>query len=661
MTRGRSAPIPLVLLLVITCSAEPSGQQPGSDRARPGEGVGPEAMDLHNRGFAALENEQPVEAEASYAELAERLPGDPLPWANLAVARLRQQETEGALEAVAKGLTAAPEGGETAGHLHALRGAILDWAGKPEEALDSYRRAAELAPRDPEVLYALYRQASSLGKAEAGSGALARLAEVRPDNFVILVERGKQAIQRGDRQAATAVYLRVRELLWQAPPMAETALQGVFEALESGETESARVPAARLENVLKITPMYRESLRELSPGIQGVPLRSFASEAPAAGFGDPLPVRFEGERLSESPTLGAALALADFDGDGRPDVARILDRPPGQGGPGLELRLSGGGERPVLPAPAAAGLMAVDLWNDGATDLVAFGSEPAVVWNGTRAEAGVELARMEEAATGLAGAPSGPAAAVLDYDLEGDLDLVLAGVPPSAGAPVLELYRNSLAGPLEPVGDRVFSGLELPAGIHAVVASDLDRDGDPDLVIAGDFGLRLLDNLRLGELADRTAGSGLEGAPPLRVLVAADLDNDGLPDLAAVGPGGLVLWRNGAGGVSGRFEPWGDEGLPDPKETGGLAALVAADFDNDGRLDLAAAGPEGVIVLGQMPEGGFRSLPVEGGPRRRRLWPPPTSTATATSTSWPPAPKGSTGWSTRAATPTTGCGCASRA
>lgn len=621
MRRSLAAFAPLSLILTLTCSAEPSGPAPSEGGDAGGRAVPAEAVELHNRGFAALENEQPADAETAYEKLAELLPGDPLPWANLAVARLRQQETEEALQAVAKGLEAAGEATEAAGRLHALRGAILDWAGRPEEALESYRRAAELAPTDPEVLYSLYRQAVSLGQPEAAGRVLERLVEVRPDNFVVLVERGKQAVQEGDREAATGVYLRLRELLWQAPPIAETALQGVFDALESGETTSARVPAARLENVLKVTPMYRESLRELSPGIQGTPLRRFAGEATARGgaWGEPVAVRFAGERLSEVATpgpasgqaLGSSLVLGDLDGDGAVDSARIVATDPAQ----VEIRPIGGGEPRLLAAPAATGLLAADLRNDGALDLLAFGPGGVTVWEGTppgSTEAGATLARAEDAATGLAGAGA-RAAAVVDYDIEADLDLVLAGGDTEEGGAALELYRNSLEGPLEAVGDRVFRDLRLPDGVRAVVASDLDRDGDPDLAVAGDFGVRWLDNLRHGQFRDRTEEAGLAGAPPVRSLVSADLDNDGLPDLAAAGPEGIALWRNRTG-ETGRFERWTVEGLP----SGELAALVAADLDNDGRLDLAAAGPAGLSILAQRGEGdgkgGFRTLPVEGGP-----------------------------------------------
>ena len=52
-----------------------------------------------------------------------------------------------------------------------------------------------------------------------------------------------RAIQAGDRAAATKAFLRVRELLGQAPPQAAPVLEQVMEALEAGEVPKARVPA----------------------------------------------------------------------------------------------------------------------------------------------------------------------------------------------------------------------------------------------------------------------------------------------------------------------------------------------------------------------------------------------------------------------------------
>jgi hypothetical protein len=184
----------------------------------------------------------------------------------------------------------------------------------------------------------------------------------------------------------------------------------------------------------------------------------------------------------------------------------------------------------------------------------------------------------------------------VDYDIEGDLDLV------ATGAGGLELWRNTLEGPLQPVADRSLPGLDLK-GASDVVPSDLDRDGDLDLAVVHGGGVRWLDNLRQGRFRDRTGEAGLGGDGGARALTAADLDADGLPELVTAGAG-VKVWGN----RDGRFEVAAVDGLPGE---GDFQDLLAFDGDNDGRFDLALAGPDGVRVLGQKAEGGFRSWAVE--------------------------------------------------
>ncbi|HEV7518477.1 MAG TPA: FG-GAP-like repeat-containing protein, partial [Thermoanaerobaculia bacterium] len=412
----------------------------------------PRAIELRDLGVAQLENERPAEAEKTFAELVKLAPEDPLGYADLAVAVLRQQHYDAALAEVDQALAKAPGRAD----LLALRGEVLQWAGRPEEALASFDRAvtaASAAGDDVEVLYAAYREATtaatSVAKAQEIAGrTLESLARLRPENLVVLLQRGSRAIAAGDRATATASFLRVREILGPPPPAAGPALDGVLAALEKNDLAAARVPALRLENVLKASSMYQGSQRELTRSIQGVPVTRFRDEPPPAEWGPPaIPVKitFRATRLDTLPGPReevAGLTAADFDGDRKPDLARLVA---GEH-PGLEVRLAAASWKPspVLPASGASRLLAADLDNDGALDLLAYGPGTVLVFKGDGKGGFAATATF-----GLAGVGA-LAAAVLDFDGDGDLDLALGGGG-TAG-----LWSNPGAGALTEVGAKAF-------------------------------------------------------------------------------------------------------------------------------------------------------------------------------------------------------------
>jgi tetratricopeptide (TPR) repeat protein len=242
------------------------------------------AVELRNRGFAELENEQPAQAEQSFRELAKLTPDDPLPHANLAISLLRQQKTDEAMEIIAKAEAKTPDDPR----LIAIRGEILSWSGKNEAGIEAFRDAARRAPNDLQAQYTLYRAATTTdgeSAAPAAAEALDSLARLRPENLVVLLQIGKSARENADRERATGAYLRIRELIWQAPQGADRLLDDVLSSLEANDLDGTRVPSLRLENVLKVTAMFRESLRELQTGIQGIPLTAFRHEPPVTTFG----------------------------------------------------------------------------------------------------------------------------------------------------------------------------------------------------------------------------------------------------------------------------------------------------------------------------------------------------------------------------------------
>lgn len=142
-------------------------------------------------------------------------------------------------------------------------------------------------------------------------------------------------------------------------------------------------------------------------------------------------------------------------------------------------------------------------------------------------------------------------------------------------------------------------------------AGDFDNDGHVDLFVAGAHGSRLYRNRGDGTFEDITAKAGIESDAWSVGAVWFDYDNDGLLDLFVVN---YVQWSpdfdrfcGNAAGIRVYCHPRFFQGLPnrlyhnqgngtfkDVSIESGIAAphigkgmaAVAADYDNDGRMDL---------------------------------------------------------------------------
>ena len=313
--------------------------------------------------------------------------------------------------------------------------------------------------------------------------------------------------------------------------------------------------------------------------------------------------------LTGGPVTGAA--VGDFNGDGKPDIAVTSNY-----GNSISIFLGKGDGTFQAPVPYAVGsgpaAVAVGDFNrDGKLDLAV----TANTGNGGIGTLSILFGNGDGTFQPAVNYPLGrsPAAiAIGDFNNDGNPDLAIIDVSGLSDIYIL------LGAP-----DGAFQLTETyPAGMYpgGVVTGDFNGDGNLDLAIAASG----YDQDGAGVIVMLGNGDGTF-QPTLRLaagdspayLVAADFNGDGRLDLAvsdtespARGVTGVVLLFLGNG--DGTFQP------PDSLYVPGSSAsyMAAADFNNDGNLDLAVSTQKGLDLLLGKGDGTFEPAvnvtPVSG-------------------------------------------------
>ena len=281
--------------------------------------------------------------------------------------------------------------------------------------------------------------------------------------------------------------------------------------------------------------------------------------------------------LSDRPIRG--LALADFDADGIPDVAALSE------GALLVLRGEGSGRfgaPAVLPVHSelsmpSRGLLAADLNQDGAIDLVASQESSVAVFFG---DGHGNFKPADEFPVGET--PSTIVTA--DFNGDGIPDLATSNYP---GTDDISILLGSGGGSF-PSALRVRTG-DRP---FAMAIGDFNQDGKPDLAVAAG---RLVVFLGNGD-GSFSRGAEVEERNQAVSIAVADIDGDGTPDVV------LGCYYSGAISVllnkgDGTFRP-GDRILA----YGDTFGVALADLNGDSKIDVITtsySGQSALIAMGR--------------------------------------------------------------
>jgi len=490
-------------------------------------------------------------------------------------------------------------------------GLALLRAGRTEEGVGELEAVQKQDPALPHTWFNLGIEFKKLGETAKAIAQLERMAELAPDEAITQYNLGVLYKLMDRQQEALAKFELASKL---DPYFAAPHFQLFNYYRQAGRAEEAKREFARFQDLRKRQEaagagnedvewsMFSELVEVIDPARAAQPpeltdLQFAPAEEMAAGA-DPSTAQF---------------VLMDVNGDRHPDVVVTSER-------GIAVFLSGNirsGQEAFAALRQVQGAAPGDFDNDGWMDLcVLTANGPLLFRNEKGTFRKVDATLPHERFN---------AAVWVDFDHDYDPDLLLLGR-------ASKLLRNQgKQGFVDYTGGFPFVEGEALAGVVTRIVPDT-KAHDVVVTYQGRPGVWYRD--RLGAQYEAQALNVLpEGT---RTVWAADVNNDSRPDL--LWPGGMALneprgFRPAAWPGTGALGDFGNRGLLDAVTPNGIAvamgkggwgtgpsldslkgsvAHAAADFDGDGRVDLAWVDQQGRLrrALNQFKQPG-RWLRVE--------------------------------------------------
>jgi tetratricopeptide (TPR) repeat protein len=477
-----------------------------------------------------------------------------------------------AVEALRKALQLNPDSAQE----HLNLGLALLRAGEGEEGVAEIEKAKALDPSLPHTYFNLGIEFKKSGDVDRALSEFEQMVKLTPNEAKVHYNLGQLYKLKEDNDRAIEAFRLAAKL---DPSMAAPQFQ-MYNILRRSAPAAAKQAMADFQRLKAAQEgaavgedvdwsFYAELHDPKEPG------------PPAAQAGE---TTFGGQQL-EGAAAGQprGLALLDANGDRKPDVLAWSDR-------AAALFLNSDGNLRATPFPSLEGevrhVAPGDFNNDGLADLVwisATGAALLVNEQGSFASAPQHLAK-----------GNFDQALWVDYDHDYDLDLLLVGADKA-------LLRNN--------GDGSFLAVteSFPfdsSRALAAASAELFEDNTFDIVIAYADKVVHYDDRKMGIFEPHPLDGAKTAAGPLRLEVI-DYNNDGFLDMA-------LTSMDASGGWTQIIE--NHEGALRAGETLDSPVLAWADLQNRGRTDAVAAGK--LLVnhgAAETPGGAFQAARLQAG------------------------------------------------
>ena len=471
-----------------------------------------------NRGVALLYLEKLPEAEQQLQQAARMAPDNPRVWYNLGLTQMDEANQKQAIDDMHRVLALDPKDADA----HYFVGQLDLTLGNFNDAIAEFQKALELNPIHCSAQFGLARALQRVGRTQEAHDHLKTFQHLTQAKISAPLSVGYG--ERGHYSTMQEMQLPAAAVGPMIPVRFE-AQRGLQPAASHSVQRSSAQPGTSLGGGACIVDLERAGSQDLLVVTQG-PQAIQAYRNLKSGSFEPIPASQTGLDASGE---GVACAVGDFDNDGLPDLA-------------VALR-----DKVILYR---------NLGNGKFVDVTA--------------KVGIQQLNRPAGLT------------FVDFDHDGDLDLLVTGAPAKGSSTPTVLWRNN--------GNSTFTEWTGPTGLAGqgtttqAVLSDINNDRAVDLVVTGDSGApTVYFNQREGAFRPMPLYTDTS-LSPTRGISVFDFNKDGWMDVAVTHAGapGLSLWRNIDGKQFERVP------LPLPAGVTGGWGVTPIDFDNDGWIDLAA-------------------------------------------------------------------------